>query len=140
MALMQNKKKYSFQVYTPQILGNGFRNVEILGHFPYETAIALNGEIAPVHAEIYSTGNLPVGTPNDPRQYDYYRIRMQDGSITMIGEVWIDQSSIVEVSATTCTITIPNVSTADTPRLRTMLAQAGYKDFEINFDGVQQLG
>lgn len=133
MPAMENNKTYDFEVYAPQILGTSFKNAEILGHMPYETAIVLSGEIAPLHAEIYSTGDLPIGTPNDPRQYNYYRVRKADGSIVMVGEVWIDQASIKLVAYKTCTISIPRVSTADTPRLRALIAQAGYIDFEIKF-------
>ena len=130
---MENKKTYDFEVYAPSVLGTSFKRVEILGYFPYETAILLAGELEPIHAEVYSTGSLPVGTPNDPRQYNYYRIKKADGSITTLGEPWIDQSSIVEVQAKTATILLPNVSTSDLIRLRDMFTQAGFVDFEIKF-------
>lgn len=133
MALMENKKTYDFETYAPSILGTAFKRVEILGNFPYETAIALFGELGPLHAEIYSTGNLPVGTPDDPRQYNYYRIKKADGSITVIGEPWIDQASIVEVSGGTATVIIPKMTTTDVVRLRDTLKQAGIVDFQISF-------
>lgn len=133
MPLMDNNKVYDFAVYAPQVLGTNFKNAEILGYLPYETAIILHGELVPMHAEVYSTGDLPMGTPNDPRQYNYYRVRKADGSVVAIGEVWIDQTTIVEVSYRECNIKIPKVSTADTPRLRALLAEAGFIDFEIKF-------
>lgn len=132
--VMENKKIYDFETYAPQLLGTAFKRVEILGYLPYETAVLLNGEIAPMHAEIYSTGNLPVGTPNDPRQYNYYRIKKPDGTITMLGETWIDQSSIVNVQVGAATVRIPNASTSDLINLRNMLSQNGFVDFEITFD------
>jgi hypothetical protein len=133
MTTMQNKKTYDFEVYAPAVLGTAFRNVEILGYFPYETAIMLAGELAPLHAEVYSTGRLPIGTPNDPRQYNYYRIKKPDGSITTIGEPWIDQASIKEVTNGTAIITLPKATTSDFIRLRDMLTQAGFIDFDIKF-------
>ena len=139
MTVMDNNKTYSFETYAPQILGTEFRHVKILGKFPYVTALVLNGEIAPMHAEIYSTGNLPAGTPNDPRQYDYYRIERMDGSITMLGEAWIDQSSIRLSTSQICTIRIPKASSSDTPLLRTALANAGFSDFEITFGDPPQV-
>lgn len=133
-AAMENKKIYDFETYAPQVLGTAFKRIEIMGYFGYDTAILLNGEIAPIHAEVFSTGNLPVGTPNDPRQYNYYRIKKPDGTTTMLGEVWIDQSSIQEVLVKTATILLPNVSTSDIIRLRNMFSQAGFVDFEITFN------
>lgn len=133
MTIMSNKKSYDFETYVPNILGTAFKQVQILGYFPYETAIALFGEIDPLHAEIFSTGRLPVGTPDDPRQYNYYRIKKQDGSITVIGEPWIDQASIVEVTSGTATVILPKVTTTDMIRLRDTLKQSGFVDFQISF-------
>lgn len=132
---MDNKKIYDFETYAPNVLGTSFKRVEILGYFPYETAVVLQGDIQPIHAAVVSSGNLPTGFPNDPRQYNYYRIKKADGSITCIGEPWIDPSSIVEIQVSTAVCTIPNVSTSDLARLTTMFKQAGFVNFQINFDG-----
>jgi len=131
--LMNNKGIYEFEVYPVSVLGNNFKQVEILGYIPYETALLLAGELEPIHAEIYSTNSLPVGTPNDPRQYNYYRIKKNNGDITILGEVWIDNSTIKEVSVKTAKITIPNASTTDVVRLREVFSQMGYKDYDIQF-------
>lgn len=133
MPLMENKKTYDFETYAPNVLGTAFKRIEILGNFPYETAIALFGELAPLHAEVFSTGNIPIGTPDDPRQYNWYRIKKPDGSITVLGEPWIDQSTIVEVTSGTAIITCPNLTTSDLINLRDMFKQAGIVDFEIKF-------
>lgn len=133
MPAMDIGKMYDFEVYAPSILGTAFKRIEILGYFSYETAILLAGEIAPMHASVFATGNLPLGTPNDPRQYNYYRIKKPDGSVTMLGEVWIDQSSILEIQTASAIITVPDVSTTDVVRLRDMLKQAGFINFEIKF-------
>lgn len=133
MPAMDNKKSYNFDVYAPSILGTAFKNIEILGYFPYETAVLIQPDIAPIHAEVYSTGKLPVGTPNDPRQYQYYRIKKPDGSTTMLGEVWIDQASIVEVETGTAYCTLPGATSGDLVRLRDMFTQAGFVNFEIKF-------
>lgn len=135
MATMDNKKTYDFETYAPSILGTSFKRAEILGIFPFETAVVLsNVELAPLHAEIYSLGRLPAGTPDDPRQYNYYRIKKADGSITIIGEPWIDQSTIKEVVAGKATVFIPNMTSTDIIRLRDMFKQAGIVDFQIKFD------
>lgn len=131
---MENKRIYDFEVYAPAVLGTAFKRVEILGYFPYETAVVLQGEIAPLHAEVYSTGKLPIGTPNDPRQYMYYRLKKPDGSITMLGEPWINASTIQEVLVKTCHVVIPDASTGDLARIQDMLKQAGYRDFSISFE------
>lgn len=130
---MDNKKIYDFETYAPNVLGTSFRRIEILGYFPYETAVMLQGDIQPTHAAVVSSGNLPTGFPNDPRQYNYYRIKKPDGSITVIGEPWIDPSSIQEVQVSTAVITIPSVSTSDLARLSVMLKQAGFVNFQIAF-------
>lgn len=130
---MENKKTYDFEVYVPSILGTAFKRIKILGYFPYETAIMLQRDLAAAHAEIYSTGKLPIGTPNDPRQYNYYRIQKPDGSYTTIGEPWIDQTSIVEVQVGTAIATLPNLSTTDLIQLQAMFKQAGFVNFDIKF-------
>lgn len=132
--LMENKRVYDFEVYAPTILGTAFKRVEILGYFPFETAALLGGDLQPLHAEIYSTGTLPVGTPNDPRQYQYYRIRKPDGSTAMIGEAWINRSTVKEVTVKTALCRIAHASTGDLARLQDMFKQAGYVDFEITFE------
>jgi hypothetical protein len=130
---MDNKKIYDFETYAPSVLGTSFKRVEILGYFPFETAVMLQGDIQPVHAEVVSSGNLPAGFPNDPRQYNYYRVKKIDGSITLIGEPWIDPTSIVEIQVSAAAILVPNVSTSDLARITTMLKQAGFIDFQITF-------
>ncbi|BAQ02532.1 hypothetical protein AVU38_gp004 [Ralstonia phage RSL2] len=133
--LMDNKKIYDFETYAPNVLGTSFKRVEILGYFPFETAVMLQGDIQPVHAAVVSSGNLPTGFPGDPRQYNYYRIKKIDGTITIIGEPWIDPTSITEVQVSVAGIVIPNVSTSDLARLTTMLKQAGFINFQITFNG-----
>lgn len=135
MPAMDNKKIYDFETYAPNVLGTSFKRVEILGYFPYETAVVFQPDLQPIHAAVVSSGNLPVGFPNDPRQYNYYRIKKPDGSITVIGEPWIDPTSIVEVQVSNAVVNIPNVSTSDLARITVMLKQAGFVNFEIAFGG-----
>lgn len=132
---MDTKKIYDFETYAPNVLGTSFKRVEILGYFAFETAVMLQGDIQPVHAAVVSSGNLPVGFPNDPRQYNYYRIKKADGSITVIGEPWIDPTSIVEVQVSDAVITMSQVSTSDLARITTMFKQAGFVNFQIAFGG-----
>lgn len=134
MALLENSRIYDFEVYAPTVLGTAFKRVEILGKFPFETAVLLGGDLQPLHAEVYSTGTLPAGTPNDPRQYEWYRIRKPDGSITTIGEPWINRTTIVEVQLKMAICRIPNASTGDLARLQDMFKQAGFVGFEIEFE------
>lgn len=132
-AIMKNNGVYDFETYAPSILGTGFKRVEILGHMPYVTAIVLDQDLNSRHAEIFSLGTLPTGTPNDARQYDYYRVKKMDGSIVMIGEAWIDVDSIVESDVKNAVVTIKNVTASDMTNVRTALVQAGLSDFEIKF-------
>ena len=134
MAIMEPNRLYDFSVYVPSVLGTAYRRVTNLGYISYTTAIALRGEILPIHAELISTGQLPEGTPKNPKHLNYYHIQKADGSTTVLAEAWIVQDSITEIQAGRAIITIPDATTSDLVRVRDMFKQAGIVNFDISFD------
>ena len=134
MSAMEPNRMYDFSVYVPSVLGTAYRRVTSLGYISYQTAVALRGEILPIHAELIATGQLPEGTPKDPKNLNFYHIKKADGSLTVLAEAWIVQDSITEIQAGRAIVTIPDATTTDLVRIRDMFKQAGIVNFDISFD------
>lgn len=125
---------YDFSVYAPARLGSDYRRVEFMADLDYETAVILYGDIVALHREIMSMNVLPSGTPADPKQLSWYRIKKPDGSIVVLAAVWINESSVIPVEEGPAYIRIPRATTQDLVRLRESMKQGGINDFEIRFD------
>lgn len=126
---------YDFSVYTPTLLGSDYRRVEIMADLDYDTAVMLYGDIVAKHREIMSTNTLPEGTPSDPKQLSYYRLKKNNGDVVVMASVWINENSVVLVQEGPVYVRIPRGTTQDVVRIREMLKQAGITEFEISFDG-----
>lgn len=81
------------------------------------------------HANIYPSlpEDIKADTPNDYREYLWYIIALEDGSLVRLGRPWIDETSIEVVEEISAYPTIVNFKDADTKRLRQVLEQAGYQ-------------
>lgn len=113
---------YSFNVYPVAQLGNNFQNVKALALLDASTVQQLGVDIWAMHKNIYPS--LPAGTPNDPTQFQYLRIKLQSGTSTIVAIPWIDDSSVTLVSAKTLQVTLGNLDPGTwTPRIQLALAQ-----------------
>lgn len=119
---------YNFDLHAPAILGNGYQNAVVLALMDMETA---NKEIDVVSLHTNVFPYLPVGTPNDPKGYDYVKIKTTTGATTIIGLAWIKPETIVLVDSRTVTVTIGEVNASDIPRIKAALIQNGYSNIEI---------
>lgn len=121
---------YSFGVYPVAQLGNNFQNVKVLAMLDATTVQQLGVDIWAMHKNIYPS--LPAGTPNDPTQYQYLRIKLQSGASTIIAIPWINDSTVELVNAQTLDVKIYNVDPATwIPRVQLILAQAGLTNVSI---------
>lgn len=113
---------YSFQVYPVAQLGNNFQNTVVLAKLDADTVKQLGVDIWGMHKQLYAS--LPSGTPNDPTQYQYLRLKLQSGQTTILAVPWIDDSTVELVSSETLQVTIGNIDSATwAPRVQLALAQ-----------------
>lgn len=122
---------YSFNVFPSALLNTSFNNVTIMGIMDPESA-SKEIDIVALHAQVYPS--LPVGSPNNPKAYDYVKIKTTTGQVTILGLAWIDPASVAQVSSSTITAVIGGVSAGDVTRIRNMFAQNGYNNVNISIN------
>lgn len=123
------KKTYSFSVYAPETLGNIYQNALLLAEMDFDTALQSGIDLVARHQQIYP--KLPVGTPKDPRQYDYYKFQLPGGTTTILGEPWIVKDSITEIGGQILQVQILGKTAQDITRLRNALLSNDFLQFEI---------
>ena len=124
-------KVVSFGVYPTAILGNTIQRVTVVGVVEYAVAATL-GSAAVLHAQVFPT--LPTSVPNDPMAYQWLLYKDASDKINFIGVPWIKEDTVVETGTYgIATVTVPNVTTADVERLRSLLAANNFQDVKINY-------
>ncbi len=118
----------SFNVHPSSLLGTGFQHAKVLAHLDVDTA---RQWIDPesMHINVYPF--LPAGVPNDAAQYSYVKLKLANGTITVIGAPWIQEDTIVVSSQTTLTITVDQVGPEDREHIVKMLAANGYSAAKV---------
>lgn len=124
------KQAYSFQVYPAALLGNGFQNVVVMAIMDFESANREGVDPTALHVQVYPT--LPAGTPNDPSQYTYVKLKMPNGDTTILGLPWIKEDTVEQITSNTITATITGVTAADLPRVKNALTQNGFGNIELS--------
>jgi hypothetical protein len=120
--------RYNFDVYAPGIMGE-FKNVTVLGKIDASMANR-DTDIHALHVQVFPY--LPAGTPNDPTKYDYFIVRNESGSRTVLGEAHIRPETVDEVNSKRINVLVGgSVTTADVPRVRAALVSNGFTDLEI---------
>lgn len=126
---LKNRQTYSFDVYPTAIIGSNFKNVTVASTMTREEA---NREIDTVAMHIQCYPSLPAGTPNDPDAYDYVKLKLPNGSSTIIGMAWIKPETIQLVDARTVSVKISNVTAQDLVKIKAALVQNGYSSLELS--------
>lgn len=127
------KGVYSFTLYPATVIRGDFTDVTIMAIMDYDSALQL-GDIPSIHTNVFPY--LPAGTPNDPSQYDYVKIKLSSGVITVLGMPWINQTTITLVQSLTATVIIEGVSNNDGPRILNALVQNGFNNVSVSINGV----
>lgn len=122
---------YSFNTYAPGVLGNAYQNVKMLGVLSADLASRLGLDIQSYQQKVYPQVPPQNNMPTDPTQYNYIQIQLQNGSRTILGMPWIDESSIVAVTGQTITAVIGGVTADDLSVIRDALAMNGYTQVSI---------
>lgn len=123
---------YSFNTYAPGVLGNQYQNVKMLGVLSADLASRLGCDIQSLQQKVYPQVPAQNNMPTDPTQYNYIQIQLQNGSRTILGMPWIDESSIVAVTGQTITAIVGGVTADDMPIIRNLLAMNGYSQVSMS--------
>jgi hypothetical protein len=113
----------SFDVYPAGIIGSSFQDVKVLAILDMDTAA---DRIDPVALHINVKPTLPPGTPDDPQDYHYLKLKHPNGAIEIIGVPWIREETIVHSQSGTLVITVDNVGPEDRETISHALAANGY--------------
>ena len=124
----QNRQVYSFDVYPLAALGNNFKNVTVMAVMDAETA-AQSIDIQAQHVAYFPF--LPAGTPNDPRAYDYVKIKTLAGNTAILGLAWINEATIVQVESVTIVATVYGAASSDVTKIRNALIQNGFNNVSV---------
>jgi hypothetical protein len=127
--LLKIGSRYSFDVYPSSVIGNNFKNVQVLALMDAPTA-AQYADIMALHEAVKPS--LPVGTVADPLKFTYARLRTSVGSYVVVAYEWINVATIAEVFSSRISIVVNNTSPSDPAKLRNLLINANYPDIEIS--------
>lgn len=125
------RQVYSFTLYPATVLPGDFTNVTVMAILDYASALQL-ADIPAIHPNVFPY--LPSGTPNDPSQYDYVKVMLSSGVITVLGIPWINEATITLVQSLSATVTIEGVSNNDAPRILAALVQNGFNNVEVTIN------
>lgn len=122
-------KVYSFDTYSPEVLGTRLINVECLAVMNAQTAISSGLDIKSFHERMKP--HLPAGYNNNPFDMTYVKLVSVDGKETIYAMDWINRSTIQETSPNKITVTVNGVSNNDVEIIRKALTMQGYTDISI---------
>jgi hypothetical protein len=122
------KKVYSFTLYPATVMPGDFTNVTVMAIMDYDSALQF-ADIPAIHPNVFPY--LPSGTPNDPTQYDYLKVKLSSGVVTVLGIPWINEATIALVRSLTANVVIEGVSNNDAPRILAALVQNGFNNVNV---------
>lgn len=125
---LEIKSVYDIRLLATSVLGYGYSNATVLGLLDYESATLIE-DVAPIHASIYSM--LPSGTPSNPADLTYVKIKSSTGQIRAIAMDWIE-SQPTKVDSRQIRIIINGASLSSISKLQQILKQNGYNQFTID--------
>lgn len=119
----------SFEVYPAAVIGTHFDDVKVMGVFDSDTARMWIDPEA-LHVNVYPT--LPAGTPDDPEQYQFVKLKHLNGNISIIGVPWIREDTIQISQKGTFTFKVEDVGPVDRDRIIKALAANGYRPTSVS--------
>lgn len=115
--------RISFGVRPTGTLNYTYTNVIFEGLITPSMAIDLGTDIEADHASRYAA--FADGTPNDPRQYSYFRITTADGNKITMGVPCIREGTLTVVATGKLTLVWDAITPADQERVMTALSSVG---------------
>lgn len=120
---------YSFDTYSPEVLGVRLINVECLAVMNAATAIASGLDIVSYHERMRP--HLPAGYNNDPFTMTYVKLVSSDNKETIFAMDWINLDTLESTKPNKIVVTIENVSRSDIEVIRKALVLQGYSNLNI---------
>jgi len=127
--LVTAKAVISFEVYPSAILGTNFNDVRVEAILDAETTRLLGYDPWSMHANVYPT--LPDGTPNDPNDYMFVRVRQGSGETTIVGMPWIRESTVTLSSNSVVSLKVVDVGPEDVTKIVNALSANGYTATDV---------
>lgn len=100
----------SFRTHSDGILGTNFTNCRIVALLDADDA-RQHINVDSYHLGVYPY--LPQGTPNNPSEYMFAKIKFADGKTTAVGLPWINVDSITKIESRELTLKFKTTSDAD---------------------------
>lgn len=124
-------KVVTFTTRAPSLLGASFNRVKVLGILDRDTALNYR-DVTATHINLYPTIHaLDPTFPPNATDYLYIKIQYEDGRVDVLGWLWLDTNSIVEITSASATVKVDNITLADIPRIRNALLSIGIGSFTI---------
>lgn len=120
---------YSFETFSPPILGEVHSRVTCDGAVSYKLALSKGHPVGTLYRSVYPT--LPLGTPDIPELLKYYLFTTPTGSSIVMCEQWIKPETITEVSFVNFSVMFERAEPATIDTVSKLLRGAGLTDFEI---------
>lgn len=125
------RSRVTFEVYPSHIFGNRLSDVTYVATLDPQTALDLGEDIRALHANAFES--LPVGTPDDPFQYDYVRIRTNEGKYLILGLPFIREDTLKVNTGRTLYMTFENLNEEQVQRIFASLAHNDVKPTDYHF-------
>lgn len=126
----QANSRYTFETYSPSILGQRHIGVRCLvGNCDYKFALSQEN----VHiTQTKVQSDLPAGAPSDPSKNTYCIFETAAGTKLVLAIAWIAESSIVQTNFNDLSVVIHNAQPEDAIKVKQVLGAAGYNMVTVN--------
>lgn len=121
---------YRFTIYpTSMYSGRNFEKVEITAEITASIARQLGYDVDALHAQAFA--DLPSGTVNAADSYKYYIYRTAAGATNIVGDAWINASTIEAVNSVVATFVISDIDSSDVVRIGELLAENNINSYTV---------
>ncbi len=126
--MLTKDKTYDLATWQDSVLNETFNGVRVMSIMDYEDARAIM-DVDSRHLSMwpYVEEAQKAKYANDPRSYQYYRLQLPNGSRTILGEAWLNPTTIQEVSAIVKEATLTFASPEQKARFESLMAANGLK-------------
>jgi hypothetical protein len=112
----------SFQLYPNGVITPVYSNAQVLSIWDVDDAKGLIDPYA-LHLNIHS--QLPPGTPKDPTNLTFYKLKLANGEITALCQAWIQESTVQVQTMSTIQFTVANCTPDDIRHILDALSSVG---------------
>lgn len=122
---------YDLQIYPITVIPGDYTNLTVLSIIDPDSA-RLIADIDALHKAAFPY--LPTGSVDDANSYDYLKVRLNNGNVTVLSLGWINQSTIAPRTTVKIYAVIDNASTSDLERVRECLVMNGFSNIAVGLN------